>query len=99
LFYQKLNDRLSKFGLTVSPEKTGIIASRNYFLKQNSVFDFLKFEFRRGINRKNKPIIKKQTSRKKLNASIAGFAERCFSAGAAFCDPLQKLCWAISFYK
>ena len=75
LFYQKLNDRLGKFGLTVSPEKTRIIAFRKYSLKQNGVFDFLGFEFRRDISRNGKPIIKRRTSRKKLNASIAGFSE------------------------
>ena len=42
MFYRKLNDRLDKFGLTVSPEKTRIIAFRKYSLKQNGIFDFNK---------------------------------------------------------
>ncbi len=67
LFYQKLNDRPGKFGLTVSPEKTGIIAFRKYSLKQNGAFDFLGFEFRRDMSRNGKPIIKRRISPKKRN--------------------------------
>jgi len=44
-------------------------------LKQSETFDFLGFEFRREMSRNLKPIIERRTSRKKLRASIAGFAE------------------------
>ena len=73
LFYQQLNERLGKFGLEVSPEKTRILPFSRRMLKQNETFDFSGFEFRRALSRKLKPIIKRRTSRKKLRASIAAF--------------------------
>ena len=75
LFYQQLNERLGKFGLEVSPEKTRILRFSRNMLKQSETFDFLGFEFRRAISRKFKPIIRRRTSRKKLRASIATFTE------------------------
>jgi RNA-directed DNA polymerase len=75
LFYRQLDKRLGKFGLAVSPEKTRILLFSKHALKQSGTFDFLGFEFSRGISRKLKPIIKRRTSRKKFNASIAGFTE------------------------
>ena len=75
LFYQQLNERLGKFELEVSPEKTRILLFSRTKLKQSETFDFLGFEFCRGISRKLKPIIRRRTSRKKLRASIAAFTE------------------------
>lgn len=75
LFYHQLNERLGKFGLEVSPEKTRILLFSRSKLKQSKTFDFLGFEFRRAISRKSKPIIRRRTSRKKLRASIAAFTE------------------------
>jgi len=75
LFYQQLNERLGKFGLEVSPEKTRILLFSRSMLKQSETFDFLGFEFRRAMSRKFKPIIRRRTSRKKLRASIAAFTE------------------------
>jgi len=44
-------------------------------------FDFLGFEFRWGVNRWGKPILKRRTSRMKLKASLANykvwFVENC----------------------
>ncbi len=74
-FYQQLNERLRKFGLEVSPEKTRILLFSRNKLKESETFDFLGFEFRRDISRNFKPIIKRRTSREKLRASIAGFTE------------------------
>jgi group II intron reverse transcriptase/maturase len=75
LFYQQLDERLGKFGLEVSPEKTRILLFSRSMLKQSETFDFLGFEFRRAISRKFKPIIRRRTSRMKLRASIAAFTE------------------------
>ena len=74
-FYQQLDERLRKFGLEVSPEKTRILLFSRNKLKESETFDFLGFEFRRDISRNFKPIIKRRTSREKLRASIAGFTE------------------------
>jgi group II intron reverse transcriptase/maturase len=75
LFYKQLNERLGKFGLEVSPEKTRILLFNRSMLKQSETFDFLGFEFRRALSRKFKSIIRRRTSRKKLRASIAAFTE------------------------
>ena len=75
LFYQQLNERLGKFGLEVSPEKTRILLFSRSMLKRSETFDFLGFEFRRAISRKFKSIVRRRTSRKKLRASIAAFTE------------------------
>lgn len=75
LFYQQLSERLGKFGLEVSAEKTRILLFSRSMLKQSKTFDFLGFEFRGAMSRKFKPIIRRRTSRKKLRASIAAFTE------------------------
>jgi RNA-directed DNA polymerase len=75
LFYKQLNGRLGKFGLEVAPEKTRILLFSKKLQKQSKTFDFLGFEFRRGISRNFKPIIKRRTSREKLRSSIASFTE------------------------
>jgi len=41
--------------------------------KAKTKFDFLGFEFRWGVNRWGKPILKRRTSRDKLKASIVKF--------------------------
>jgi RNA-directed DNA polymerase len=74
-FYQQLNERLRKFELEVSPEKTRTLLFSRNKLKESETFDFLGFEFRRDISRNLKPVIKRRTSRKKLRASIASFTE------------------------
>lgn len=67
-FYKELGNRLEKFGLKLSPEKTNIIDFR--LVKKNS-FDFLGFTFRWGKGRCKKLTIK--TSRKKLKKSYKAF--------------------------
>jgi len=75
LVYGQLDERLGKFGLEVSPEKTNTLLFSKFKLRQSRTFDFLGFEFRWGVSRKLKPQIRRRTSRKKLSASIAGFTE------------------------
>ena len=75
LFYQRLDERLGKFGLEICPEKTRILLFSRNMLKESETFDFLGFEFRRAISRKFKPMIGRRTSRKKLRASIGVFTE------------------------
>ena len=75
LFYQQLDERLGKFGLEVSPEKTRTLLFSRTMIKQSGTFDFLGFEFRRVLSRKQKPIVVRRTSRKKLRASISAFTE------------------------
>jgi group II intron reverse transcriptase/maturase len=72
-FYQALIQRLASFGLEVAEDKTQIIEFSHCKAKLKTKFDFLGFEFRWGVNRWGKPILKRRTSRDKLRASIVKF--------------------------
>jgi RNA-directed DNA polymerase len=68
-FYKMLGERLEKFGLPLSAEKTRIIRfSSERPLGINS-FDFLGFEFRCGREKTGKPRVKWRMARKKLRNS------------------------------
>ncbi|MDD5319502.1 MAG: group II intron reverse transcriptase/maturase [Methylococcales bacterium] len=72
-FYQALIQRLARFGLEVAEDKTQIIEFSHCKARLKTKFDFLGFEFRWGVNRWGKPILKRRTSRDKLRASIVKF--------------------------
>jgi len=76
-FYKALIKRLEKFGLSLAPDKTRIIKFSRFEKDVNNYFEFLGFEFRWGISRKGKDIIKRRTSRKKLLASLEKFVLWC----------------------
>jgi RNA-directed DNA polymerase len=69
-FYNLLGERLGKFGLVLSEEKTRIIEfeSSPTPLGRNG-FDFLGFEFRWGRHHSGKPRVKRRTFQKKLRIS------------------------------
>jgi RNA-directed DNA polymerase len=69
-FYEMLGERLERFGLALSEEKTRIIefSSSQTPLGQSN-FDFLGFEFRWGRDHAGKSRVKRRTSRKKLRIS------------------------------
>ncbi len=81
-FYRELQERLRKFGLEVSEEKTNIIRFGRYQKGENTAFDFLGFEFRWGISRNGKMIIKKRTAPEKLRKSLQNFAQWCKHIGS-----------------
>ena len=72
-FYKALGRRLSKFHLEVAPEKTKIIPFSRYSIGKDMSFDFLSFEFRWGLSRSGKRMVKRRTSRRKLRESVANF--------------------------
>lgn len=76
-FYRELPERLVKFGLRISAEKTRIVRFTKHRMRDQSRFDFLGFEFRWARNRKGKPQVKRRTSRKKLRQSLRHFTEWC----------------------
>ena len=76
-FYRVLPKRLGKFGLELAEEKTQIIQFNRWQREQSSSFEFLGFEFRWGISRRGKAIIKRRTARKRLRKSLANFKEWC----------------------
>jgi group II intron reverse transcriptase/maturase len=76
-FYRELPNRLGKFDLEVSADKTQILSFSKFRMTENSRFDFLGFEFRWGYNRQRKPQIKRRTSRQKLHQSIVALTRWC----------------------
>jgi len=65
-FYEALKERLRKFRLELSEEKSKIIPFGPYTGKKSEKFDFLGFTVRSGKSRKGKPMIKFQTSTNRL---------------------------------
>jgi len=76
-FYQVLGGRLEKFGLEVAEEKTNLMRFSPVHWKASGAFEFLGFEFRWGLGRWRKPVIKRRTARKKYRASLANIREWC----------------------
>jgi RNA-directed DNA polymerase len=74
-FYDKLNERLGKFGLELSKEKTRVISFSRFRKEERTSFDFLGFEFRWKVSRKGNDIIGKKTSKKKYKQALSRFTE------------------------
>jgi RNA-directed DNA polymerase len=70
-FLKELVERLKKFKLDVSEEKTRMMKFRQG--NTESRFDFLGFEFYWGRDRKGRPHLKRRTSRNKLRTSLRNF--------------------------
>jgi group II intron reverse transcriptase/maturase len=74
-FYNVLGKRLKKFGLEVAEDKTKIITFDRFNEQERESFEFLGFEFRWGVSRNGKTILKRRTAKKKLKNSIARMTE------------------------
>lgn len=74
-FLQELPNRLSKFSLSLSPEKTFMLSFCKHRMQEKNRFCFLGFEFYWDINRLGKPQIKRRTSRKKFRKVLSDFSE------------------------
>jgi RNA-directed DNA polymerase len=62
-FYKVLIQRLDRFGLEVAKDKTQIMEFSHGKARAKTNFDFLGFEFRWGVNRWDKPILKRRTAK------------------------------------
>jgi len=76
-FYKQLSQRLAKFNLSLSEEKTRVIGFSKWRMNESSRFDFLGFEFSWGRNRKGQPQVIRRTSRSKLKKALANFTQWC----------------------
>ena len=76
-FYEALGERMKKFNLELSAEKTQIIPFSPSGVAGSSYFNFLGFEFRWGKDRSGKPHVDKRTARKSLRNSLARFKLWC----------------------
>jgi hypothetical protein len=72
-FYNELGGRLGKFGLELSQEKTRMIEFTRFITEGSNVLTFLGFEYRWGVSRKGKPLVKMRTSKNKFKSAIANF--------------------------
>ena len=76
-FYQEVGQRLGKFGLELSADKTRVIPFSQRQALGKTSFDFLGFEFRWGKDRGGKPRVQRRTSRKKLRNSLKQLTVWC----------------------
>jgi len=83
---QKLNrvmpKRLEKFNLELSQEKTRIIKFTRFETENSESFTFLGFEYRWGMSRKKKPLVKMRTAKTKFRLALSAVTtwikkERC----------------------
>ena len=76
-FYKVLGLRLQSYGLEVAEEKTNLLRFSRHDWKASGAFEFLGFEFRWGLGRWCKPVLKRRTARKKYRAALASFRDWC----------------------
>jgi RNA-directed DNA polymerase len=76
-FYAMLGERLGKFGLRLSEEKTRILRFDRLLKEESGTFVFLGFEFRWVKSHKGKDWLKPTTSKKKFRKSLRNLKEWC----------------------
>lgn len=77
-----IDRRLGKFNLELSAEKTRVIKFTRFETRTSETFTFLGFEYRWGLSRKNKPLVKMRTAKKKFKIALSAMqswikSERC----------------------
>ena len=103
-FYRALPKRLNKFNLELSSEKTRLIQFTRFITKNNQSFTFLGFEYRWGLSRKNKPLVKMRTSKKKFRTAVRTFLDWIktvkskLGAGTIFRKVKEKLQGHYNYY-
>jgi hypothetical protein len=70
-FYGVLGQRLEKYGLELSPEKTRLLGFSRYPKDAKSRFDFLGLTFVWGKDRKGQDRLQRQTSRSRLKQALS----------------------------
>ncbi len=65
-----MDKRLGKFNLELSKEKTRVVEFTRFRTKKSETFTFLGFEFRWGLSRKNKPLVKMRTAKSKFRLAL-----------------------------
>jgi group II intron reverse transcriptase/maturase len=89
-YLEQMKERLAKFGLSLSEEKTRLVRFTRYEVHRSESFEFLGFEFRWGLDRNRRPLVKPQTMRSRLKRgwqSLAAWLKKDRSAGLR---PLMK---------
>jgi Group II intron, maturase-specific domain len=76
-FYRVLGQRLGKFELELSREKSRVIPFSRHRHAEKTSFEFLGFEFRWGKDRGGQDHLKRRTSRTKLRSALKRFMAWC----------------------
>jgi RNA-directed DNA polymerase len=89
-----IDGRLRKFNLELSKEKTRVIEFTRFETEKSETFTFLGFEYRWGLSRQNKPLVKMRTAKKKFKVALAAMgswikAERCKLGTAMIMEKLR----------
>lgn len=69
-FRGAIDDRLGKFNLELSKEKTRAIEFTRFITQNSKSFTFLGFEYRWGLSRAGKPLVKMRTSKNKFRLAL-----------------------------
>jgi RNA-directed DNA polymerase len=69
-FSNVISRRLGKFNLELSRSKTRVIRFTRFETKRSKSFTFLGFEYRWGLSRKGKPLVRLRTSKKKFKLAM-----------------------------
>jgi group II intron reverse transcriptase/maturase len=103
-FYGALGERLRKFKLELSAEKTQLVKFTRFETEKNKSFTFLGFEYRWGRSKTDKPLVKMRTSKKKFRLALASILswikkERCkLGTTVIFTKLKQKLQGHYNYY-
>ena len=89
-FLEQLKERLAKFGLTLSEEKTRLVRFTGFQTHQNESFSFLGFEFRWGLDRNRRPHLKQRTMRSRLKRGLRELTAWLKKERSAGLRPMMK---------
>ena len=67
-----MGERLGKFKLELSKEKTRVIEFTRFETRKSETFTFLGFEYRWGLSRKGKPLVKMRTAKTEVPDGTGG---------------------------
>jgi len=103
-FSKVLGDRLGKFLLELSVEKTKVIKFTRFETENNNSFTFLGFEFRWGLSRAGKPLVTMRTAKQKFRAALTAIEawikqdRSKYGTAALFTKLKQKLQGHFNYY-
>jgi len=70
-----MGKRLGKFKLELSETKTRVVEFTRFETRKSETFTFLGFEYRWGLSRKGKPLVKMRTAQQKFRVALKGITE------------------------
>jgi RNA-directed DNA polymerase len=85
-----LKERLAKFGLALSEEKTRMVKFTRHEIHRNESFSFLGFEFRWGLDRNRRPHVKRRTMRARLRRALREMAAWIKAERSAGIRPIMR---------